>query len=177
MWIFFGVMVLMVFFVVLFWRHRTKLDNESSWQRQNRTNQSGPQRPDPMNESGPQREDRILAELKPFFRREIVEAKVESLFTGRERAQVLDLLDDDLPDYWGLERLQLAILRLSDGSLTALREYVAAARADYIKVIGTVEYPSALKIGLERFVRLSNPEQESIAQRDLREYVRWLESR
>jgi hypothetical protein len=130
-----------------------------------------------MNESLPQREDRILAELKPFFRREIVEAKVKSLFTNHERAEVIDLLDDDLPDYWGLERLQLAILRLSDGSLTSLREYVAAARDDYIKVIGAAEYPGALKIGLGNYVGLSNPEQETIAQRDLRQYVRWLESR
>jgi hypothetical protein len=155
MWIIAGIIALIGACVILFSRHRSKLANES----------------------GPQRQDRTLAKLKPFFIREIVETKVDSLFTKDERDDVLQLLDSDLPEGCGLERLQLAILKLSDGNLTSLRHYIAIARANYTDVIGPVEYPGALKIGLEQFVRLSNPEQEAITRRDLHRYLRWLKSR
>ena len=128
-------------------------------------------------ESGPQREDRGLAKLKPFFRREVVESKVECLFPNENPADVFRLLDDDLPDIWGLERLQLAILKLSNGDLNSLRTYIAAARQDFLQVIGSAEYPGALEIGLDRYVRLPNSEQEAIHQRDMRQYLRWLKTR
>jgi len=129
------------------------------------------------NESGPQREDRVLRKLKPFFRRETVKAKVESLFPEDARANVFQLLDDDLPDVWGLERVQLAILKLSDGNVRSLRDYVAAARADCTQVIGLAEYPGAVEMGLDHYVRLPDSEQEAIARRDLHQYLRWLRSR
>ena len=129
------------------------------------------------NESGPQRQDRGLAKLRPFFRREVVESKVRSSFPNENPADVFRLLDDDLPDVWGLERLQLAILKLSNGDLNSLRAHIAAARRDFLQVIGSAEYPGALEIGLDRYVRLPNPEQEAIHQRDMRQYLRWLKTR
>ena len=128
------------------------------------------------NESGPQRDDRGLAKLKPFFRAEFVETKIKSLFPAEDPQAILHLLDD-LPDVWGRERLQLAILKLSKGDLNSLRTFAAAARQDYTNVIGQAEYPNALEIGLERYLRLPNPEQEAIHRRDVRQYLRWARAR
>ncbi|HYR74354.1 MAG TPA: hypothetical protein VEM96_00805 [Pyrinomonadaceae bacterium] len=128
------------------------------------------------NQSGPQRDDRALSKLKPFFRAEFVEAKIKSLFPNENPEDILRLLDD-LPGVWGPERLQLAILKLSNRDLSSLRTYVAAARQDYVSVIGQAEYPGALEIGLERYVRLPNPEQEAIHRKDVRQYLRWAQVR
>ena len=143
-----------VIFFVLSWRRRRSLANQS----------------------GPQREDRGLAKLKPFFRAELVEAKIKSLFPADDPQHILQLLDD-VPDVWGRERLQLAILKLSKGDLNSLRTYAGAARLDYTNVIGQAEYPGALEIGLERYVRLPNPEQEAIHRKDVRQYLQWVRAR
>ena len=69
---------------------------------------------------GPRDADRELARLKPYFRREVVERKVKSLFPNQDHAKILQLLNSDIPSFWGLERMQLDILKLSNGNLEQL---------------------------------------------------------
>jgi hypothetical protein len=128
------------------------------------------------NEDGKQRESRGLRKLEPFFRREIVEAKVRASFPNIAPSEILQLLDKDLPTVWGLERLQLAILKLSNCDLDQLHYYLDSAERDVFTIVGLAEYPEASHMGRE-YLNLTNPEQEVIHQRDQRQYLNWLKKR
>ena len=75
-------------------------------------------------------------------------ASVETVFEEGCRVPVLELLDG-----YGIEpyerereRVQLAILRLSEGSEEKLRELVAVAKRDYRDVLFWAEYPEEAKL-------------------------------
>lgn len=72
---------------------------------------------------------RDAARLKPYFRRELGERKVRVLFPGQDHAQILRLLDDNTNDILGLERMQLDILKLSNGNLQQLHHYLRVANS------------------------------------------------
>ena len=127
-------------------------------------------------EVGPRREDRGLRKLKPFFRRDVVDRKIASLFSDTERSEAVRLLSSDLPITFGVERLQLALLKLSDGNLAELRrlvELVTSDAAQFTHVIGQAEWPEAERMG-DEYVKLLPEEQEPIFRRDLRQYLRWV---
>ena len=131
-------------------------------------------------ESGPQRDDRRLRAMKPFQHREVVDRKITSMFSEAERNEVVRLLDADLPSSFGLERLQLALLKLSNGNLGELRRLVESvtsdtgrSKAEYTRVIGRAEWPEADRMG-EEYVKLLPEDQEPVFQRDLRQYLRWV---
>ncbi|HJY29140.1 MAG TPA: hypothetical protein VJ306_14030 [Pyrinomonadaceae bacterium] len=131
-------------------------------------------------EIGPVREDRRLREMKPFFRRDVVDRKIASLFSEAEQSEVVGLLSSDLPITFGFERLQLALLKVSDGNLAELRRLVALITSDggqrnaeYLQVIGQAEWPEAERMG-DEYVKLLPEEQEPIFRRDLRQYLRWV---
>jgi hypothetical protein len=81
--------------------------------------------------------------------RDDVLASIRARFpTGERRALVLGLLDT-----YGIEayerereRVQLAILTLSQGDEAKLREYVAVAKRDYRDVLFWAEYPEQARI-------------------------------
>jgi|ERR1041384_831282 hypothetical protein len=126
---------------------------------------------------GPQRDDRELAIKEPYFKREVVEAKVKSLFPNSASAEIPQSLDDVPHFNWSLERIQLAILKLSNGDLNQLHYYLALAKNDFHKVIRLAEYPEASRIGLLNVVKLPDAEQERIFNQDLRQYIDWLKKR
>src|SRR5580765_2964229 len=66
-------------------------------------------------------ESRQFEKVKPFFRRETVEAKVKLLFPNHPPADILQLLDNDVLLFAEVERAQLDILKLSDGDINKLR--------------------------------------------------------
>ena len=123
----------------------------------------------------PQDAGRELARLKPDFRREVVEAKVKSLFPGHNPAEILRLLDDDVPSFWGAERMQLGILKLSNGDLEQLRYYIGVARSerDFMKVIELAEYPESSRAGIHD-KDLFYGEHKRLIERDFRQYLNWL---
>lgn len=134
-------------------------------------------------ETGPQRDSRGSRKKAPFFRREIVEEKVRSLFPGTSPAKILELLDTDLPTTFGLERLQLALLKLSDGNLDELHRLLELVkseagrkRAEDIVLIAQAEWPQANRMGVD-YQRLPNEEQEVIHREDVRQYLRWVKRR
>ena len=80
--------------------------------------------------------------------REEVLASVQASFPKESRARALELLDT-----YGLaghererERVQLAILKLSDGNEEKLRQNVNVAKRDYRDVLFWAEYPEEAKI-------------------------------
>ncbi|HEX5707687.1 MAG TPA: hypothetical protein VFX96_10355 [Pyrinomonadaceae bacterium] len=128
----------------------------------------------PVGGIGPERDEQESAFKNPYFRREVVEAKVKSLFPDDDPAELLRLLDGLVPSFWGLERLQLAALKLSKGDAERLRRYVDTPERELIDLIGSAEYPYAWRIGFLNCVELPTPLQELIYNRDLRQYLRWL---
>jgi len=131
-------------------------------------------------EIGPRREARGMRARKPFQRIEVVDRKVRSMFSEAERDEAGKLLNADLPTTFGLERLQLALLKLSDGKLSELRRLVGVvmsdagrSKAEDVRLIGLAEWPEASEMG-EEYVRLLPEDQEPIFQRDLRQYLRWV---
>jgi hypothetical protein len=123
----------------------------------------------------PRDADRRLAKLKPYFRREVVEAKVQTLFPNHEPAEILRLLDDDVPSFWGLERMQLNILRLSNGDIDRLRHYIEVAKSgrDFMKVIESAEHPESSRIGIND-KGLFWGEHKRLIERDFQQYLNWL---
>jgi hypothetical protein len=80
--------------------------------------------------------------------REDVVASVRASFPKGSRTRVLELLD-----MYGVaahereqERVQLAILKLSEGKEERLRQYVGVAKRDYRDVLFWAEYPEEAKI-------------------------------
>jgi hypothetical protein len=72
-------------------------------------------------------------------------------------------------------RVQLAILKLSEGDPEKLLHYVQAARIDYRDVLAWAEYPEQLRSGKTRF-NASLDEYEAMLERDRRQYESWLDS-
>ena len=119
-----------------------------------------------------------LARLKPYFRREVVEAKVKSLFPNHDPAEILHLLDNDVPTFWSLERMQLNILKLSNGNLDQLRYYIGVARSerDFTKVIDLAEYPESSHVDIHD-KNLFYGEHKRLIERDFRQYLNWLQKK
>lgn len=126
----------------------------------------------------PRDEDREFARLKPYFRREVVERKVKSLFPNQDHAQILQLLDSDILYFSELERMQLAILKLSNGNMDQLHRYidVAKSKSDFMKVIQLAENPqSSLKDIDDK--DLFWGEHKRLIESDFRQYLNWLKKK
>src|SRR5207244_6184593 len=83
----------------------------------------------------------------PHSRDEVV-AAVEATFPKESKARVLELLDGYgvEPYERERERVQLAILKLSEGNEEKLREFVAVAKRDYRDVLFWAEYPDESRL-------------------------------
>jgi len=118
---------------------------------------------------------RQSAKLKPYFRRAVVEAKVKSLFPQHAPAEILKLLDKDVPSFFGLERVQLDILKLSNGDTDKLHYYIELAKSerDFMKVIDLAEYPESSKRDIHDKDLFWGEHKKEI-ERDFRQYLKWL---
>src|SRR6266568_1547192 len=77
-----------------------------------------------------------------------VVAVVERTFPESSHARVLELLDTYGVESYERERerVQLDILKLSEGNEEKLREFVAVAKRDYRDVLFWAEYPEEAKL-------------------------------
>jgi hypothetical protein len=105
--------------------------------------------------------------------REMVVEKVHALFPPAGWDAVLAVLDEAVlePPGW---RVQMAILRLSDGSVDALLAWALEARRDWRDVLGAAEYPREGRAWSAGWDRLSEAERDRIRLEDRDEYLRWL---
>lgn len=74
-------------------------------------------------------------------------------------------------------RVQLAVIKLTDGSFAELEDCIDMARTDYRDVLAYAEYPEAMKLGFAAGSQLSahQPDElSSIRARDRRQYEAWL---
>jgi hypothetical protein len=111
---------------------------------------------------------------------ETVRQKAERLWPApEERAQVVQLLDSYGSETYEREvaRVQLAIMKLSQGRLERVREMVAVAKRDYRDVLMWAEYPAEGRalwslrrdLSAEERARLTE-----IRKQDREQYLAWL---
>jgi len=95
------------------------------------------------------------------------------LFNSNPDAQ--ELLTQ-LQGYEGYEpaRVQLAILKLSNGDSEKLQDYIQAARLDYRDVLAWAEYPEQIRSGKTRY-NTDLDVYEAILKADRQQYEAWLE--
>ena len=70
-------------------------------------------------------------------------------------------------------RVQLAILKLSEGDPVKLLHFIEAARIDYRDVLAWAEYPEQLQSGKTRY-NTPLAAYEAMLERDRRQYDDWL---
>lgn len=71
----------------------------------------------------------------------------------------------------GKKRISAAILKLANGNLKAVENYVEVANVDFRDVIFQAEYPRCSKLGFEE---MENPEIRKVYSEDWKEYTEWL---
>jgi hypothetical protein len=88
--------------------------------------------------------------------RDEVIAVVQKTFPGNAHARVLELLDSYGVESYERERerVQLAILKLSEGNEKKLREFVAVAKRDYRDVLFWADNPEEAKLTPEKRERI-----------------------
>ena len=91
----------------------------------------------------------------PHTRDEVV-AIVQKTFPETAHARVVELLDSYGVESYERERerVQLAILKLSEGNEEKLREFVAVAKRDYRDVLFWADNPEEAKLTPEKRERL-----------------------
>jgi hypothetical protein len=89
----------------------------------------------------------------PHSREEVI-AVVQKTFPEDALTRILVLLDSYGVESYERERVQLAILKLSDGDEKKLREFVAVAKRDYRDVLFWADNPEDAKLTPEKRERL-----------------------
>jgi hypothetical protein len=104
-----------------------------------------------------------------------VERIVRRDFPSAEHATILAILHQYGTDDWEHERtrVQLAILKLANGSVAELRDHVAMAKEDYRDVLAAAEYPLAFA-QWPRWDAVSPNERQRIHDADWEQYQQWL---
>ena len=74
-----------------------------------------------------------------------------------------------------IERVHLAILKLSSGALEGLGGLVEMARRDYRDVLAYAQYPKKMRLGFVARAKKTPEEASEIQCRDKKQYQRWLE--
>ena len=126
----------------------------------------------------PRDSEREEGKKRPFFRPKVVEAKVKSLFPDHDSAEILRLLED-VASSWGVERMKLNVLKLSEGDLDQLYHYskVAASDRDFIKVINQAEYPEFSRVDPNDINKLPYDQLRRLIKRDTKQYLNWIKKR
>lgn len=87
----------------------------------------------------------------------------------------MEILNEYGTEKWHREtdRVRLAALKLSGGTLDGLRRAVIAAKQDYRDVLGPAEFPDAMK-AWSNLTKLAAKDKERIYAEDWRQYESWL---
>lgn len=106
---------------------------------------------------------------------DIVKRVVDRVWEGDHRLGASTILDL-VSNYGGAAhraRLQVAAIKLSEGDLDRLDDWVRAANADFRDVLAAAEYPGQFEAG---FLPPSDPSQVGLGKADLTQYKVWLKS-
>ena len=109
------------------------------------------------------------------YHKDLVIAKIKQCFPGEDQGEILSVLDR-----YGFEsherereRVQIAILKLSEGDLTRLHKEVDVAKRDYKDVLAWAEYSEGMKYATWL---MDKEKVREINKRDQKQYLDWLRS-
>lgn len=110
------------------------------------------------------------------YSKDLVVAKVKRYFPNEDEEKIIGILNlygkETSEREW--ERVQIAILKLSDGNLEKLRKNVEIAKSDYRDVLAYAEY--AEEMGKDTWRMSDKEEVRRIRERDRQQYLDWLHS-
>ena len=114
--------------------------------------------------------------MKEFEQGKVL-AKIAQYWPDTEPREIMCELDEYGARSFERERVrvQLAILKLSDGHRDRLAELVSMAKKDYRDVLAYAEYPEEMTIGFIEMTKLSPKEVQAVRKRDETQYYEWLE--
>ncbi len=102
--------------------------------------------------------------------------KIKETFPQEHPEDVLAILD-----LYGVEshereceRVQLAILKLSNSNVDELLSNIEVAKQDYRDILAYAEYPHELGRSANEMQRINTDESQSIPERDRQQYEKWL---
>jgi len=102
--------------------------------------------------------------------------KVQHYWPDMPPDQVMRILDQYGVDKYEQERerVQLAVLKLSEGRFERLPDLVKTAKGDFRDVLAWAEYPEEFKLGYTNMKRLSKEQARQIRLQDRQQYIKWL---
>ena len=111
------------------------------------------------------------------YNRDLVIAKAKQCFPNEDEGKVMGILDlyGKESHEQELERVQIAILKLSGGDLESLRANVGTAKSDYRDVLAYAEYPE--EMSKDTWKMSDKEEVKRIRERDRQQYVDWLQGK
>lgn len=103
--------------------------------------------------------------------------KIKRMWPNADPQEILDLLNAYGTESYetGRIRVQLAILKLSEGDRERLPALVKMAKVDFRDVLAYAEYPEEMRTDPTKMRDISEEEAQSIRQRDREQYEAWLE--
>lgn len=103
--------------------------------------------------------------------------KINQTWPDEAPADILRILDQygEKQSEQGGARVQLAIIKVSEGNLERLPELVELAQRDYRDLLAWAEYPEEMRLSIQALKALSREEIRAIRQRDREQYMRWLQ--
>ncbi len=109
--------------------------------------------------------------------RDLVLTKIKETFPQENPEDVLAVLD-----LYGVEsherereRVQLAILKLSNGSVDELLFNIEAAKQDYRDILAYAVYPQEMRRSADEMQKMKTGESQSIRENDRKQYQEWLD--
>jgi hypothetical protein len=103
--------------------------------------------------------------------------KIKQMWPDADPQEIMDLLDEyGTEDFeTGVERVQLAVLKLCKGDRDRLPDLVEMAKTDWRDVLAYAEYPEESKTDPVKMQNLPKDKARSIRRRDRDQYEKWLE--
>jgi predicted Fe-Mo cluster-binding NifX family protein len=107
------------------------------------------------------------------YTRELVMEKAKDVFPKEDVSKIMSILDEYGVESYEQERerVQLAILKLSEGDMKELKESVKAAKQDYRDVLAYAEFPLEMK---SETLKLDAEKAKEIREKDRKQYLEWL---
>jgi hypothetical protein len=96
-------------------------------------------------------------------------------FSPSRHNAILKMLQEYGSQKWHeeVDRVHLAILKLSDKKFDKIKKYVEIAKTDYRDVIAPAEYPGFWEIGFVGVDELSRKETQDLKDADWEQYCTW----
>lgn len=102
--------------------------------------------------------------------------KVIHYWPDQDPQIIMNILDEFGVESYEREgtRVQLAIVKLSEGDIEKLKEKIILAKTDYRDVLAYAEYPEEMKISYKEMRDIPAEKAKAVRERDREQYLKWL---